>query len=495
MSGELNFEAMPFEAHDRFRTLASKQCGSESEEELSRRAPSRSRRQGFAPPRTRVPPKWSGRPPVFPPGKRKKPPFPPPPFPPYLPGWPGGVVGGPYAVEPEPYAVGPEPSGAAAEPYPPEPSPAGSEHMRWVQSALNDVLGLRLPVHGIADAATRSAIRSFQRREGLPADGLVGADTERALLAARSGGPARRAVPESPPAEFGFEWETSPEFKSKDRESESPLDVLSPSELKAVSITSTFETGRPGGFGGLTGNIDGQGLSFGLLNFTIKAGSLIPLLKEFIETYPARYRSVFEKDADRFKEMVLATRPDTKNPTARIRDVDRQMEFVNNKMNLIPRKDGRNRIIGPWKTYFSRLEKDPEFRKIQVKAVRRALDRARYWFNYFGLKTERGFAFMFDLVSSHGGGWLNAPKFKGKHIVLLRRMLASKKAAVGRDTLTDLEKMEVIANMIADVSLPEWRDRVRLRKLWFVRGKGTVHGSSYDITKHFAVTDNPPDFG
>lgn len=59
--------------------------------------------------------------------------------------------------------------------------------MRWVQSALNDVLGLRLPVHGIADAATRSAIRSFQQREGLPVDGVLGPETERALIAARRG--------------------------------------------------------------------------------------------------------------------------------------------------------------------------------------------------------------------------------------------------------------------------------------------------------------------
>ena len=59
--------------------------------------------------------------------------------------------------------------------------------MRWVQSALNDVLGLRLPVDGIMDAATRSAVRSFQQREGLPVDGIVGPDTREALLRARSG--------------------------------------------------------------------------------------------------------------------------------------------------------------------------------------------------------------------------------------------------------------------------------------------------------------------
>ena len=303
---------------------------------------------------------------------------------------------------------------------------------------------------------------------------------------------------------FDPEWADVPQDESLFREIEtvdweyrSALDVLSPSELKAVRITSTFETGRAGGFGGLTGNIDGQGLSFGLLNFTIKAGSLIPLLQEFINKYPARYAAVFGKDAERFKDIVFATKPDPDpaNPKRRIRDVDRQMVFVNNQMNSMPKKAKGNRIIEPWKTYFGRLENDPEFRKIQVKAVRRALDRARYWFNYFGLKTERGFAFMFDLVSSHGGSWLDASKFKGARKALLQRMLAAKKATLGRDALTDLEKMEVIANMIADVSLREWRERVRVRKLWFVRGSGKVHGSLYDIKKDFGITDNAPDFG
>ena len=38
----------------------------------------------------------------------------------------------------------------------------GTEYIRRVQSMLNDVLGLRLPVTGIMDAASRSALRSFQ---------------------------------------------------------------------------------------------------------------------------------------------------------------------------------------------------------------------------------------------------------------------------------------------------------------------------------------------
>jgi Putative peptidoglycan binding domain len=169
MSGELNFEAMPFEAYE---TFAPEQSGFELEEEFGRRAPRG--RPGFSPRPRPVLPKRGAKPPAFGWGRPKKPPVRPPRFPPFRPRWPGGAAG-PYAAVPEPYGVAPEP-----------PS-AGSEYMRWVQSALNDVLGLRLPVNGIADPATRSAIGNFQQRNGLPADGVVGPDTERALIAARRG--------------------------------------------------------------------------------------------------------------------------------------------------------------------------------------------------------------------------------------------------------------------------------------------------------------------
>ena len=74
-------------------------------------------------------------------------------------------------------------------PWPAEPTPSqASEYARWVQSALNQVMDLRLPVNGRMGRATRSAIRSFQTQEGLHPDGIVGPDTERALMAKRSGG-------------------------------------------------------------------------------------------------------------------------------------------------------------------------------------------------------------------------------------------------------------------------------------------------------------------
>ena len=72
---------------------------------------------------------------------------------------------------------------------------------------------------------------------------------------------------------------------------------LTPAELKAVQITSTLETGKPGGFYGLSGNFDGQGLSFGLVNWTIGTGSLQPLLRDFAREARARWNATFGPDA------------------------------------------------------------------------------------------------------------------------------------------------------------------------------------------------------
>ncbi len=63
----------------------------------------------------------------------------------------------------------------------------GSEQVRWAQNALNQIMGLNLPSNGVMDRATRSAVRSFQRSNSLPASGIVGPDTAEALRAAFGG--------------------------------------------------------------------------------------------------------------------------------------------------------------------------------------------------------------------------------------------------------------------------------------------------------------------
>jgi N-acetyl-anhydromuramyl-L-alanine amidase AmpD len=110
-------------------------------------------------------------------------------------------------------------------PEQPEPGVAppaeSSAYVEWLQSSLNSILGLRLPVDGIMSPETRSAIRAFQRRYGLPADGIVGPDTERALMQARRSGQAAAGLPVGPyPEQEGFLgalWPFGSEAEIEDR--------------------------------------------------------------------------------------------------------------------------------------------------------------------------------------------------------------------------------------------------------------------------------------
>lgn len=58
---------------------------------------------------------------------------------------------------------------------------------RWLQQALNRILGLSLAVDGAVGPQTRAAIRSFQTQQGLVPDGIVGPLTEAALRRALAG--------------------------------------------------------------------------------------------------------------------------------------------------------------------------------------------------------------------------------------------------------------------------------------------------------------------
>ena len=86
-----------------------------------------------------------------------------------------------------------------------------SEYIRWVQSTLNQILNLNLPVDGVMSVETRSAVRSFQKQKSLPVDGIVGPETEKALIESRSAQPPQSTGTTSPSdseADFGlYEFE------------------------------------------------------------------------------------------------------------------------------------------------------------------------------------------------------------------------------------------------------------------------------------------------
>lgn len=67
-----------------------------------------------------------------------------------------------------------------------ETSSSNPEYIRWVQTALSQILGTQLAVDGVWGNETRSAVRRFQQQQGLTNDGVVGAQTDVALRMALS---------------------------------------------------------------------------------------------------------------------------------------------------------------------------------------------------------------------------------------------------------------------------------------------------------------------
>lgn len=64
-----------------------------------------------------------------------------------------------------------------------------TDYIRWVQQSLNKIMGVKLAVDGSVGTQTRSAIRSFQQKQGLAVDGIVGAYTESAFIRAGASQP------------------------------------------------------------------------------------------------------------------------------------------------------------------------------------------------------------------------------------------------------------------------------------------------------------------
>lgn len=61
------------------------------------------------------------------------------------------------------------------------------DEARWLQAALNHLVGAGLVVDGVLGAQSRAAVRAFQRREGLAADGIAGRQTVERIKALLAG--------------------------------------------------------------------------------------------------------------------------------------------------------------------------------------------------------------------------------------------------------------------------------------------------------------------
>lgn len=303
-----------------------------------------------------------------------------------------------------------------------------------IQTKLAALGFYRGPIDGDFGGGTEAAVVGFQGSEGLAADGVVGRDTWSALFG--------EEIPEPSIASGSLDY-------------------------KCLALTGAFETnsGIPECFAGLSGDFDGQGMSFGVLQWNFGQNSLQPLLHEMITGHEDIVRGIFRADYDTLAQSLKS-------------DKEELMRFVRSIQHPI-----KHYFYEPWRGMFKSLGRTVEFQDIERKHAAVLFRSALELCSEFGLGSERAAALMFDIKVQNG----SISSLVKTQILRDFGKLAENMAPED----LEVEKMRIVANRRAEAANPIWVEDVRARKLCCANGGGLVHGVRYDIEAQFAITLKP----
>ncbi|GLI36821.1 peptidoglycan-binding protein [Geobacter hydrogenophilus] len=297
-------------------------------------------------------------------------------------------------------------------------------------------LGLYIgDVDGVFGGGTESAVKNFQQKNGLDVDGIVGEDTWKKL--------------------FAGEDLQEPEICKQ---------TLA---YRCLALTGTIETGKPipDCFASASGDFDGQGLSFGALQWNLGQGSLQPLFQEMAEKYPNELQGICH---DYFSELKAIFTSDKDDQLVWVRSVQDNKRFS---------------LFEPWKGLLATLGRTDEFQEIQVNAAGKLFDDAKDLCAEYGLWSERGVALMFDIKTQNGS---ISP--------LVKSQIMADFARLGKDLSTDEAeeaRLVIVANRRAEACNPRWIEDVRKRKVAIAHGEGMVHGNYLHLEDQFGIRLKP----
>ena len=290
------------------------------------------------------------------------------------------------------------------------------------------------PVDGIFGGGTDAAVRQFQEAKHLTVDGEVCQKTWAALFP---------DLPLPAPA------------------------ILSESvQFRCMALTGSFETDRffPDCFAGISGDFDGQGISYGVLQWNLGQGTLQPLLQKINTTDPDIVESIFGQNYAEFNAVLVAPKSE-------------QLEWARSIQNL------KHVVIEPWKGHFKTLGRQQLFQDIQVQFAKRLFTDAITLCSDFGLVSSRAAALMFDIKVQNGS-----------ISDLVKAQIEGDFARMDPELSSDeveVERLRIVANRRAAAAKAEWVEDVRARKLTIANGQGTVHGNFYDLKEQYGLGLEP----
>ena len=308
---------------------------------------------------------------------------------------------------------------------------AKGPEVKQIQHKLKELNLYLGELDGDFGGGTESAVIRFERLKGLPADGKVDETTWAALF------PEQPVIPP-------------------------PTVTTRPLLERCLELTGAFETSLPppGCYAKVSGNFDGQGISFGALQWNIGQGSLQPLFRKLDQRFPGLLDEVFHEHAAEWR-MVL------EKPKAE------QLAWARSIQSP------KSVLFDPWKGLLKAIGQRPECQEVQCEYVKDVFNKALKLCRTYRVVTERAVALFFDIVTQNGS------------IHPTTRQLIEQD--FGRHPLTgklevdEQVRLVIIANRRADAAKPRWREDVRKRKLTIANGQGVVHGSHYNLEVQYAL--------
>jgi hypothetical protein len=249
---------------------------------------------------------------------------------------------------------------------------------------------------------------------------------------------------------FQQERQLPPTGKVDDQTWQSLMSSPAPDlKQRCLQVTADFEGT---GFTKAVGNFDGAGITWGIIGFTLSNGELGALLKEIETAQHDVFVSAFgEQRHGKILEVI-------DQPKAK------QMAFANS----ISVGSKKMKILDEWDQSFIKLGSDPAVQEIQLQRTKKYFDIAERDVGRFNVKNELGLALCFDTAVQNGG-------IDQTEATRIRKKIEQTPPATQQDLRL------IITNVVAENSNPEFIEDVRKRKLSFATGKGTVHGSKYDV--------------
>lgn len=200
------------------------------------------------------------------------------------------------------------------------------------------------------------------------------------------------------------------------------------------------------------GNWNGTWLTWGIIGFTLKQGSINHIILEVFDRYPELVRESFGVKTDELIQIMRSSKS--------------HQEMWANGISLGTKK---MRVAEPWRSAFARFGETPEVQEVQIKLAEECCFRqAQKMAQTYGLKTELGLALCFDIQVQNGG-------VEEEARVAIEEDLA---ACPPRD---EKELRLIIAHAVSEKAKRRFRDEVRDRTMTIAHGFGVVRGGKYRL--------------